>query len=69
MAEDSVTPFQVTHVMTYDPIFVVEIREKTLELQNLIRRYSRPGRRRSIALDHLEIACTFAVKSVTVGDA
>lgn len=43
------------------------IKEKTNELAALIEEIS-PGRRRSVALTHLETASMYAVKAAAVGD-
>lgn len=47
---------------------VNEIKTAFVELEALIDRHAKNGRRKSIALTNLETAAMYAVKSVVVGD-
>lgn len=46
---------------------VADIKQRALELEKAINQV-RPGRRRSIALTHLETASMWAVKAAVAGD-
>lgn len=47
---------------------IAAIKAKGLELEKVIKDAALPGRRRSIALTHLETALMFAVKAVVEPD-